>query len=85
VDKLYFGPPTAQDCCAFTYKKPGYRCPNPISFYIKIPDGRGDDWRKAWAACADHLATVIWNMQQSYADEDSLYGGEYQLRAEELL
>jgi hypothetical protein len=65
VDKLYFGPPTAQDCCAFTYKKPGYRCPNPISFY--------------------HLATVIWNMQQSYADEDSLYGGEYQLRAEELL
>ncbi len=83
MDDLYYGPPDAQHCCAFT-KKPGYRCPNNISFYIKIPDGRGDDWRKAWASCADHLATVIWNMQQAYSAEDSLYRGEYQLRAEEL-
>src|SRR5882672_9431340 len=69
VEVLYFGPPDAQRYCAFQYMKggklrPDRRCPNPISFYIKIPDGRGDDWRKAWASCADHLATVIWQMQE---------------------
>ena len=89
MEVLYFGPPDAQRYCAFQYMKggklrPDRRCPNPISFYIKIPDGRGDDWRKAWASCADHLATVIWQMQEMYGSGDSLYGGEYQLRAEEL-
>ncbi len=100
VPDLYFGSPDAQHCCAFTKKKSvpvpqtvedaqvtvlhGYRCPNIISFYVKVPDGRSDDWRKAWAACADHLATVIWEMQQAYGEEGSLFTGEYQLRAEEL-
>ena len=100
ADDLYYGPPDAERFCVFTKKKPvpvpqpdgaasvtvlhGYRCPNHISFYIKVPDGRSDDWRKAWASCADHLATVIWEMQETYGG-DSLYGGEYQLRAEELL
>lgn len=83
MEDLYYGPPDATRCCAFTYKKPSYRCPNHISFYIKVPDGRSDDWRKAWASCAEHLATIIWQMQVAYGGE-ALYTGEYQLRAEEL-
>lgn len=93
MPELHFGPPDAQHRCAFQYSRPGIegaaqrRCPNHISFYIKVPDGRGDDWRKAWASCAEHLATVVWQMQTAYGaayGEGSLYTGEYQLRAEEL-
>lgn len=87
----------------------GYRCPNHIDFYVKIPDGRDAraetcpacggkirggscrdcgwvdtgselaDWRKAWAACYDHLPEVILQMQAAYGG-DQPYEGEYLLR-----
>jgi len=90
MEDLYYGPPDKDHYCALQYTKggvlrPDLRCPNHISFYVKVPDGRSDDWRKAWASCAEHLATLIWQMQVAHGPGDSLYGGEYQLRAEELL
>jgi len=80
--ELYYGPPTAQDYCAYQYTKggrarPDLRCPDPIGFYVKIPDGRGEDWRKARAACFEHLPAVVWQMQ----DDHGGYRGEYLLRA----
>jgi hypothetical protein len=81
---LYFGPPDADNFCAFRYKGPvtgNRRCPNHVEFYVKIPDGRGVDWRKARAACSEHLHSVIWQMRQDYGG-DAPYGGEYLLRAE---
>lgn len=76
-DELYYGPPRKDDYCVRQYKMAGRRCPNHIDFYVKVPDGRGDDWRKARAACAEHLADVIWQMQQDH----SSYAGDYLLRA----
>jgi len=89
MEDLYYGPPDADRHCAFQYTQGGklrtnLRCPGQISFYVKVPDGRSADWRKARAACAEHLPSVIWQMQSDHATGDSLYGGEYQLRAEEL-
>lgn len=88
MEGIYYGPPDAARYCAFQYSvggksRPDLRCPDPISFYVKLPDGRSADWRKARAACAEHLPSVIWQMQSDHGG-DSLYGGEYQLRAEEL-
>jgi len=79
-DDLYYGPPDADRHCARQYKKAGYRCPNHIDFYVKIPDGRDGDWRKAWASCAEHLPVVIWQMQEAYGGE-ARYDGDYLLRA----
>jgi hypothetical protein len=89
VEDLYYGPPDKDHYCAFRYTKggvfqPELRCPDNISFYVKVPDGRSGDWRKARAACAEHLPSVIWQMQEDHGAGDSLYGGEYHLRAEEL-
>lgn len=78
INGLYYGPPDADHFCAFQYPVPGRRCPNWVDFHVKVPDGRGDDWRKAWAACVGHLAHVIWQMQLSYG---APYGGDYLLRA----
>ena len=75
--ELYYGPRTRDDYCARRYRHAGRQCPNQVDFYVKIPDGRGSDWRKARAACTEHLAEVIWQMQQDHG----MYDGEYLLRA----
>lgn len=82
---LYYGPPDKDHYCAYTYVKGGVRrydlrCPNQIDFYVKVPDGRGEDWRKAWAACTEHLPIVIWQMQEAYS-KGSFYERSYELRA----
>jgi len=82
---LYYGPPDADHHCAYLYIKGGQprfdlHCPNDIGFYVKIPDGRGDDWRKAWAACAEHLPIVIWQMQEAYSGR-TFYEHSYVMRA----
>ncbi len=85
MPELYYGPPDAEHYCAYQYKHkkfaPGtLRCPDHVSFYIKIPDGRGDDWRKARASCREHLGDVIWQMQEDHGGE-GFYNGDYLLRA----
>ena len=80
MEDLYYGPPDADHCCAREYPMPGRRCPNHVDFYVKVPDGREDDWRKAWASCTEHLPQVIWQMQQAYGGE-APYQGEYLVRA----
>jgi len=90
MTELYYGPPDADNYCAYQYRgaftaipgtpRPVRRCPNHVDFYIKIPDGRGDDWRKAWASCIEHLHDVIWQMQEAYGG-DRGYDGDYLLRA----
>lgn len=74
VSELYYGPPDGNDRCAFQYRNRTWKCQHWVDFYVKVPDG--DDWRKAWASCADHLPKVIWQMQRAYG-----YGGEFLLRA----
>ena len=76
VSELHYGPPTKNDRCAYQYRNRSYKCAKWVDFYVKVPDGRGDDWRKAWASCSEHLPRVIWQMQQMTG-----YGGEYLLRA----
>lgn len=76
MTSLYYGPPGKDNFCAYWYGRADRRCPNHIDFYVKLPDGRGSDWRKARAACAEHLPLVIWQMQ-----EDHGYHGDYLLRA----
>ena len=81
---LYFGPPTEQDYCAYQYMKggvprPELRCPAHIDFDVKIQEGRGDDWRKAWASCFDHLPDLIWQMQLAHGG----YTGEFLVRESE--
>lgn len=84
-DDLYYGPPDGDRFCAYSYTVAGQvrvdlRCPNRVDFYVKIPDGRGDDWRKARAACCEHLHMVIWQMQEDYGG-GGFYAGDYLLRA----
>lgn len=64
--------------CAYDYGRADRQCPNPVSF----PDGRDDwpDWRKARAACLEHLPEVIWQMQHDHGH----YDGAYLLRAEQV-
>lgn len=62
-NELYYGPPDAQHFCSRTYKHPGRRCPNFIDFYVK--DQEEVDWSTAQAACVEHLAEVIWSMQDA--------------------
>lgn len=81
---LYYGPPDQDHYCAYLYVVAGQprhdlRCPNRVDFYVKVPDGR-DDWRKAWAACADHLNVVVWQMQEQYGGTE-FYTRDYLLRA----
>lgn len=82
---LFYGPPDKDHYCAYRYTVAGQvrvdlRCPDQIEFYVKIPDGRGEDWRKAWAACSEHLPMVIWQMQEAYGG-DGFYARDYLLRA----
>jgi len=77
---LCYGPPDKDHCCAYRYAKPGRRCPDHVSFYVKIPDGRGSDWRKARAACTAHLPDVIWQMQEDHGGGGP-YAGVYLLSA----
>lgn len=52
--------------CAYAYKQAGRRCPNPVDFAIKVPDGRGGDWRKAQLSCYDHLAEVTCQVMRGH-------------------
>jgi hypothetical protein len=82
---LYYGPPDKDHYCAYRYTvagkpRPDFRCPDDIGFYVKVPDGRGGDWRKARAACDEHLHLVIWQMQEAHGGE-GFYDGDYLIRA----
>lgn len=82
---LYYGPPDKDQFCSYAYVVAGrfrsdLRCPSHVEFHVKVPDGRGDDWRKAWAACTEHLHVVIWQMQDAHGGKE-FYTGDYLLRA----